>query len=123
LGALVLGFGMNAFGFDVAYLLAPGYRQFQAQERHAVIVTFALCVLAAYGAGLLLCPLRSRARLRLWRAARGLGLWGAVAFSALIGLLVAQRLAGDPAQATLSTVADKFALIVLGLLGTAALFA
>ncbi|PJF46001.1 MAG: hypothetical protein CUN48_16030, partial [Candidatus Thermofonsia Clade 3 bacterium] len=28
LGALVLGFGMNAFGFDVAYLLAPGYRQF-----------------------------------------------------------------------------------------------
>ncbi|PJF47064.1 MAG: hypothetical protein D6709_09290, partial [Chloroflexi bacterium] len=123
LGALVLGFGMNAFGFDVAYLLAPGYRQFQAQERHAVIVAFALSALAAYGADALLRPLRPRARLGLWRATRGLGLWGAIAFSGLIALLIAQRLAGEPTQATLSTVADKFALIVLGLLGTAALFA
>lgn len=123
LGALALSFGANAIGFDLAYLMAPGYRQFQAQERHAVIVTFALCALAAHGAGLLLGPLRSRARLRLWRTARGLGLWGAGAFSALIGLLVAQRLAGEPAQAALSTLTDKSALIVLGLLATAALFA
>lgn len=123
LGALVLSFGANAIGFDLAYLLAPGYRQFQAQERHAVIVTFALCVLAAYGMDALLRPLRSRVRSRLRRAARGLGLWGAIAFSGLIGLLIAQRLAGEPVQATLSTLADKLALIVLGLLGTATLFA
>ncbi|MCS6849279.1 MAG: YfhO family protein [Anaerolineae bacterium] len=123
LGALVLSFGANAIGFDLAYLLAPGYRQFQAQERHAVIVTFALCALAAYGADVLLRPMRPRARWKLQRAARWLGLWGAIAFSGLIGLLIAQRLAGESVQATLSTIADKLALIVLGLLGTAALFA
>lgn len=66
-GALILSFGANAAGFDLAYLLAPGYRQFQAQERHAVIVTFALAVLAAYGAHRMLGPLRMRALVGLRR--------------------------------------------------------
>lgn len=123
LGALVLSFGANAIGFDLAYLLVPGYRQFQAQERHAVIVTFALCVLAAYGADALLRPMRSRARWRLQRAAGWHGLGGAVAFSGLIVLLIGQRLADAPVQATLSTLVEKWALVVLGTLGTAALFA
>ncbi|MDW8350404.1 MAG: YfhO family protein [Anaerolineae bacterium] len=123
LGALVLSFGANAVAFDLAYLLAPGYRQFQAQERHAVIVTFALCVLSAYGADGLLRPLRPRARSKLQRAARWLGLAGAIAFGGLITLLIAQRLIGTPAEASRSVPADRVALIVLGLLGAAALFA
>ena len=47
LSALALGFGANALGFDLAYLLAPGYRQFQSQERHALVVAFALSTLGA----------------------------------------------------------------------------
>ena len=123
IGALVLSFGANGVGFDLAYLVAPGYRQFQAQERHAVVITFALCVLAAYGAHALLRPLRRRARWRLWRAGRSLAIWGAAAFSALIGLLIAQRAVAEAAQAALASAGDRLALVVLGLLGTAALFA
>ncbi len=122
-GALTLSFGANAIGFDLAYLLVPGYRQFQAQERHAVAVTLALCVLAAYGGQALLGPLRPRAQLKLWRIARALGIWSAVAFSGLIGLLIAQRFAGEPTQAAWSTLTDRLALMALGLLGTAAVFA
>ena len=123
IGALALSFGARSIGFDLAYLVAPGYRQFQAQERHAVVVTFALCVLAAHGADALLSPLRQRARWRLWRAGRSLALWGAAVFSALIGLLVAQRAVAEAAQAALAAAGDRLALVVLGLLGTAALFA
>ena len=49
LGALVISFGINAFGFDMAYLAAPGYRQFQSQARHALVIAFALAALAALG--------------------------------------------------------------------------
>lgn len=49
LGALVISFGINAFGFDAAYLAAPGYRQFQSQARHALVIAFALAALAAIG--------------------------------------------------------------------------
>ena len=123
IGALVLSFGAKTIGFDLAYLAAPGYRQFQAQERHAVVISFALCILAAYGADALLSPLSQRARWRLWRAGRHLAIWGAAAFSLLIGLLIAQRAVVEAAQATLASAGDRLALVVLGLLGTGALFA
>jgi len=55
--ALLLSFGQNLFGFDLAYLLAPGYALFRSQERHAFLVSFALSVLAAYGSDALLAPL------------------------------------------------------------------
>ncbi|MDY7040236.1 MAG: YfhO family protein [Chloroflexota bacterium] len=55
--ALILSFGKHAFGFDLAYLLVPGYALFRSQERHAFLVSFALSVLAAYGSDLLLAPL------------------------------------------------------------------
>jgi len=55
--ALMLSFGQNLFGFDLAYLLAPGYALFRSQERHAFLFSFALSVLAAHGSDLLLSPL------------------------------------------------------------------
>jgi hypothetical protein len=66
--ALILSFGQNLFGFDLAYLAAPGYGLFRSQERHAFLVSFALSVLAAHGADRLLAPL-SRAGRRSLRAA------------------------------------------------------
>jgi hypothetical protein len=119
LGALILSFGANAFGFDLAYLAAPGYRQFQAQERHAVVVTLALSVLAAYGANALLRPMRPRARFKLRRAGRSILLAGAVAFAALIAVLIAERTVPEN---TLTGVGSRVALIALGLAGAGALF-
>lgn len=120
IGALALSFGANAFGFDLAYLTAPGYRQFQSQERHAVIIALCVGALSAYGVNALLRPLRRRARLQLRKAARALALWAMIAFAAMLATLIAGR--ALPA-ANLGDAADKLALVALGLLGTAALFA
>ncbi len=58
--ALVLSLGKNVFGFEVAYFALPGVGLFRNQERHAYLFTFALAVLATYGADLLLSPLSRR---------------------------------------------------------------
>ncbi len=60
--ALLFSFGQNLFGFDLAYLLAPGYALFRSQERHAFLFSFALNVLAAHGSDLLLAPLTRMGR-------------------------------------------------------------
>lgn len=45
--AFLLSFGDRLLGFDLAYLLLPGYRLFQRQERLAFLISFGLSVLAA----------------------------------------------------------------------------
>ena len=122
LSALALSFGANALGFDVAYWAAPGYKQFRAQERHAVIVAFAVCVLGAYGLHMLLHPLRPRTRLRLRHAARRLGGWAALACAVLLGLIVYTRVAAVQDNPTIGAIADRVAILCLGLLGTAGLW-
>ena len=119
--ALVLSFGANAAGFDWAYLVAPGYRQFQSQERHALVVSVALSVLAAHGLDGALCPLGWRARSRLRRIARALAGWGLVAFLAMLGVLIAQRALDEQVGSALAVAASRVALVVLGLLGAAGL--
>ncbi len=119
-GALALSFGTNALGFDLAYLVAPGYRQFQSQERHAVVIALCVGVLAAYGLNALLRPLRRRARLQLRKAAKWLAVWAMVAFAAMLAVLLAGRALPG---ANMGDAADKVALIAIGLLGTAGLFA
>ena len=119
-GALALSFGANALGFDLAYLIAPGYRQFQSQERHAVIIALCVAVLAAYGLNALLRPMRRRARLQLRKAATWLALWSMVAFAAMLAVLLAGR--ALPAN-NFGDAADNVAMLAIGLLGTAALFA
>lgn len=56
--AFILSLGDTVFGYEVAYLLFPLYDLFRQQERHAYLVTFALSILAAYGADGILSPLR-----------------------------------------------------------------
>ncbi|MBI5564498.1 MAG: YfhO family protein [Chloroflexi bacterium] len=48
--ALLISFGNHTPVFSALYYLAPGFRLFRDQERHALIVVWALSVLAAYGA-------------------------------------------------------------------------
>ncbi|MCL5999345.1 MAG: YfhO family protein [Chloroflexi bacterium] len=122
IGALVLGFGANALGFDLAYLFAPGYKQFHSQERHALIIVFALSTLSSIGLHTLLSPMRPRVRYRLWRASKHVAGWAVAAFAVLISLLLFARLS-NPAHPEIGTHSDRVAMIALGLLGTAGLLA
>jgi hypothetical protein len=121
-GALVLGFGANALGFDLAYMAAPGYKQFHSQERHALIVVFAMSTLGSYGLHALLGPLRRRARHRLWRACKHVAVGAVAAFALLVALLLFARLA-DPPRPEVGMFSDRVAMIALGLLATAGLLA
>ena len=121
IGALVLGFGANALGFDLAYRLAPGYQQFHSQERHALIVVFCLSVLAAVGFNALLSPMRMRARLRLWKASGKLIVLAGAALVLLVAILLYARTIAT--QADLGQISDRVAIILLTLLGSAGLLA
>ncbi len=57
---LLVSFGSNLAIFDGLYWLLPGYRVFRDQERNALIVSWALAVLTAYGADVLLHSLTRR---------------------------------------------------------------
>ncbi len=65
--ALILSFGKEMFGFELAYLVLPGYHLFRSQERLAFLVSFALSVLAAEGADVVWGALRRQERLWLGR--------------------------------------------------------
>lgn len=47
--ATVLSLGANAFAFDAAYALVPGFDLFRGQERAAFLVSFSLAMLAGAG--------------------------------------------------------------------------
>lgn len=113
--ALVLSFGANALGFDIFYLLAPGYGQFRSQERHAAVASFALCVLATYGLDGLLLPLRTRALIRLRRESRRLATLAVIAAV----MLVAVKLYGSAKPEDVSALANRVGLVLMGLLGLA----
>ncbi len=49
-GALLLSLGGNTFFYNLFYLFAPGFGLFRSQERAAFIFSFALALLAGYGA-------------------------------------------------------------------------
>ena len=78
IGGLILSFGTKAVAYDVLYWTVPGYGLFRDQERFAIVVSFALAVLAAYGAHSLFGPLSRGAR----RALK----WLVVAAGALLAL-------------------------------------
>lgn len=120
--SLVLAFGTKAVAYDVAYWLIPGWRLFRGQERLALVVNFALTVLAAFGAEALFGPLNRAGRLALARLQRlGGGLWvvalivlGLAVYLSRLGLDVSdwQRL---PERAGLFAVATGLALAALWL--------
>jgi hypothetical protein len=94
--ALLFSFGQNLFGFDVAYLLTPGYALFRSQERHAFLVSFALSVLAAQGSDVLLAPLSRLERRSLQTVIRlGAGSLPVVLVLLLVVVILSQAGLGD----------------------------
>ncbi len=49
LGSLLLAFGAYVFAYALFYLFVPGFALFRGQERLALLVSFALAILAGYG--------------------------------------------------------------------------
>ena len=64
LGSLIAAFGFYVFAYALLYLVAPGFGMFRDQERLAFLVSFALAILAGYGARELIKPTFDQARAR-----------------------------------------------------------
>lgn len=83
--ALLLAFGGNTFLYSVAYLLMPGFGSVRNQERIIYLFSFAVSILAGYGALTLVQPLPRPMRKGFCSFGRGLA-WVWVAFLALTAL-------------------------------------
>jgi hypothetical protein len=90
--ALVLSLGKHVFGFEIAYFALPGVGLFRNQERHAYLFTFALAMLSAYGADLLLSPLSRRDGRFLARLARWQRKALSVVFLLLVGIILLRQM-------------------------------
>ncbi len=71
--AFLLAFGGHTFFYSLFYLLAPGFGAVRDQERVIYLFSFAISVLAGYGALTLVMPLPGPTRARFARFGRGLG--------------------------------------------------
>lgn len=118
--ALLLSFGNNSPAFRLAYLFFPGYRLFHGQERHALLVSFALSVLATFGAAALFAPLSTGSR-RWLRRAIGffpvLLVLGLLAFAAVFytpaRVSLPEKLLSLPERLPVSLVFVLFTLVLL----------
>ena len=83
--ALFLAFGGNTFLYSLVYLLVPGFGSVRNQERIIYLFSFAVSILAGYGALALVQPLPKSLRKGFCSLGRGLA-WVWVAFLALTAL-------------------------------------
>jgi hypothetical protein len=83
--ALLLAFGGNTFLYSVTYLLVPGFGAVRNQERVIYLFSFALSVLAGYGALTLVQPLPRSERKGYCQSGRALA-WVWLVFLALTAL-------------------------------------
>lgn len=109
--ALVLAFGKHVLGFEIAYLLWPAYSLFRGQERHAFLVGFALSVLAAYGADVLLAALTRRQRVWALAATRFLRNALPVLFLLTVGAEWLRRTGRDVSDS--GALARKLGILIL----------
>jgi len=117
--ALVLSFGRHLFGFELAYLLLPGYHLFRGQERLALLVSLALSVLAAEGADVLWGALMRRERLWLRGLARLIRGGILATGAALVAAIWLHRQGIDPSDS--GELPNHLAILLLMAVGSLAL--
>jgi len=123
--ALLLSFGIDTFLYNVAYLLAPGFDVVRNQERIIYLFSFAVSVLAGYGALTLVQPISRPARRGFRRLSRGVG-WALVVLLVMTALFYAGYLQGLQQGIQINLfegVLRHHALLLMILTGSAALFA
>ncbi|MBN1135918.1 MAG: YfhO family protein, partial [Anaerolineae bacterium] len=123
--ALLLSFGIDTFLYNVAYLLAPGFGAVRNQERIIYLFSFAVSVLAGYGALTLAQPIFHPARRGFRRLSRRLG-WALAVLSVVTALFYAGYMQGlqQGIQINLFEGALRHhALLLMILAGSVALFA
>ncbi len=109
---LVLTFGAKGAAFDAAYWLVPGLSFFHGPERLALGVSFALAVLAAFGAHHLRGSLPRPARRALERF---IVIGGVLLALALVSLVITQYLVDLNPAAPGSELPSRFGLLAYGL--------
>jgi hypothetical protein len=92
--ALFLAFGGHTFFYNIAYLLVPGFGAVRNQERIIFLFSFAVSVLAGYGALTLVQPVARQARKGFGRFTRGIA-WVFAVFLALTALWYSGYLRGQ----------------------------
>ena len=110
---LVLSFGTRAVAYDAAYWIIPGLRLFRGAERFAVIVSFALAVLAAFGADVFFGAFTRPARRTLNRFVRVGGILFVVSVALLAVLTYLARLGFDPSD--WKRISDRTGVMALGM--------
>ena len=108
LGSLLVAFGAYAFVYAVFYLFAPGLALFRDQERLALVVSFALAILAGYGARELMQPMIDLKRARRAWALLPAGVTVTAMMTFTLYVAGAQRASGRLAFLT-----DRAGLMVL----------
>jgi hypothetical protein len=122
--AFLVAFGGNTFLYSVAYLLAPGFGAIRNQERIVYLFSFAVSVLAGYGALVLVQPVPRLLQKGFHRFGRGLA-WVFFGFLALTALWYLGYLQGVQQAVEVNMfegVLRHHALILLILGGAAVLF-
>jgi hypothetical protein len=122
--AFLLAFGRHTATYNIAYLLLPGFGAVRDQERIIYLWSFALSVLAGYGALVLVQPVPPLLRRGFRRFVRGLA-WLTAAFLALTALWYFGYLQGQQQEVAVNLfegVLRHHALLLLILGGSAALF-
>ena len=123
--ALLLALGGHTFLYSLTYLVAPGFAAVRDQQRIIFLFSFAVSVLAGYGALVLVQPLERAVRKGFRRFVRGL-VWVAVAFTALTAVWVLGYLQGQQQGVAVNLfegVLRHHMLLLLILGGSAVLFA
>lgn len=113
---LLISFGSQLALFDGFYWLMPGYRVFRNQERNALIVSWAVAVLAAYGADVLLHHLSRRVRAWLRRELRWLTVGAVLLGCAAAVLTYLGTQSGSRAWADQTTLAFIFLALAMAVL-------
>ncbi len=117
--SFLFSFGKNLFGFEIAYLLAPGHSLMRSQERHAQLLSFGIAVLSAFGVDALL-QLGGAQLQQILRRYQRVAVYGTVAalFALLAVVLAAEAEIGQVAALGLG---NNFSLLFLMLAATAVL--
>lgn len=117
---LIISFGLNSIGYDIAYWIVPGARLFRGQERATILVAFSLSVLSSFGAHFILSPLSRSARAFIRAAMRAVLNLLPFAIAVLIFIVVFRNV--YPNQTDLRDAPPKIAMLIIGLTLTALIF-